>query len=272
MPPVNIRTLYALPNDKPKQLASHAIMLCDNFSSYLALINDKEIIQIQTLEHNSSDSHNFSEDDFNSFSSVLQEFTNFTVLYNAPKDTLIPTQSFDKSLAEKYIKFNFQSIDNETVLFDDIKNLDIVQVYTIKNPFLQFFNAKYPHCIIRNRKSALIEQVYQHAAQNEHVYINTNNNSFDCIVIREKKLIFANTFTFNTAQNYIFYLMHTLKTLALNPETIQLYLSGSIESDSAIYNYIYKYVRHIQFIEKPEHIAYKSDDLPFHYFYNLLIL
>ncbi len=270
MPHINKRTVFSIPDYSPSTTPIDAIILFDDLSAHLAFVQKNKVMCIQIYEHKDLNIHNFSENDLNAFALDFQNFSSLTLLYNSPKDTLIPSQSFDKSLAEKYITFIYQSIENEVLAFDDIKNLDITHVYTIKKPFFNYFKTQFPQVVFKNKKSSLIEHFSQHNEQNDNVYVNTNSNSFDCVVFKKNNLFLANTFTYNSAQNYIFYLMHVLISLNLNTETIHLYLSGSIEEKSAIYDYIYKYIRHIHFIQKPKHIEYVSEDMPFHYFFNLL--
>jgi hypothetical protein len=63
-----------------------------------------------------------------------------------------------------------------------------------------------------------------------------------------------------------------LEELQLNPESIEMTLLGEIDKSSSIYEVLYKYIRNIDFIERNDFYSYSyaMDELPAHFFYNLL--
>lgn len=246
------------------------VVTLDNFCTYIALKKENKLIALQVFDHKTKNINAFTEDDFKHFELLSNSYKNITVLCASQKDTLIPTTDFDKFNIEDYIKFNFQTIDNEVVLYDDLVDLEITNVYTINQSLLKTLNNLWPGFIIRNQKSDLLTHFFKHNGQAQNVYVNTRQDCFDCIVFNEKGLLFSNSFYYNSAQDYIYYLMNVVKQLGLNPEELNLFLSGEIEKEGAIFNFIYRYIRNINFIQKPETTEWLLEEVPYHYLFNLL--
>ena len=249
---------------------SECIVALDSFCTTVAYINDNKVSSLEIFDHKTKDITSFNEVDLTLFNFFSSSFKSITLLCSSSKETLIPTSVFDKAYLEDYIKFNFQSIENEVVLFDEIKALDIIHVYTINQLFLSTLKKIAPHAIIRNQKSVLIEKFYKHNGTMSNVYVNTKQDCFDCIIFNDKGLQFVSTFFYKTAPDYIYFLMNVIKQLALNPETINLMLSGQIEKGDAIYNLIYVYIRNINFIQKPIEIELTLSDMPYHEFFTVI--
>jgi len=238
----------------------------DSFSTTIALKKENKVIALEIFDHKTKNIASFIEEDFRLFDLFSDNYQRTTLCFSSQKETLIPTTVFDRSYIEDYIKFNFQSIDNEVVLYDDIKELGIIHVYTINRALLNTLNKIMPNAVIKNQKSVLIEKFYQHNGKMCNMYVNTKQGSFDGVAFNEKGLLFANTFYYNSANDYIYYLMNIIKQLKLNPETLNLFLSGEIGKEDAIYNLIYKYIRNISFIQKPDEIELPLEITPYHYY------
>ena len=81
------------------------------------------------------------------------------------------------------------------------------------------------------------------------VYVNVSSDSFDVVVIQNKQLYFSNSFSFETKEDFIYYILFTFEQLKLDVEEIQLYFTGDIELESELYTITYQYIRNVLFLE-----------------------
>ena len=104
------------------------------------------------------------------------------------------------------------------------------------------------------------------------LFVNTGHAHIDILQIKDKKLDYYNTFRYNTAEDFMYYLVFVVEQLNLNPESVQLMLLGEIEKHSPLSDLMHKYIRNIQFLERNSDHRYSFvfDQLPGHYYYNLL--
>lgn len=112
--------------------------------------------------------------------------------------------------------------------------------------FEKFGSFEYKHS-----SSVLVDTLLKKSSNTDPVnfYVHVENDFFQIIVIKRKKLILYNAFDFKTAQDFIYHILFTAEQLHLNPEKLQLILLGEIEKESELYDIAYKYVRHINFFE-----------------------
>jgi hypothetical protein len=106
----------------------------------------------------------------------------------------------------------------------------------------------------------------------DRVYVNVRPSYIDILFFQNSNLLFSNSFKYKTSEDFAYFLLNALEQLQLNPETIDLYLMGEIDKSSPIYELLYKYIRTIEFMERNDFFiySYSLDELPSHYFYNLL--
>ncbi len=64
------------------------------------------------------------------------------------------------------------------------------------------------------------------------------------------QLIFSNNFKFAAPQDVIYYALLIYEQFKLNPLTVPLYIGGTITEDSDIYKFIFRYIKHVHFIEE----------------------
>lgn len=187
--------------------------------------------------------------------------------------TLVPTALFEDDRRAMYLKFNATLEGNELVLSDDIKNLDAKNVFAIPFSLKAKLDSTYNRISYHHFSSGLIEDVL---VQNKNLskkklVVHVQPSHFEAIVVEGKKLLFYNTFSHHSAEDFIYYLLFVCEQLQLNPETIETVLIGEVEKSSAIYAITQKYIRHIAFGERTDHsdYSYQLQTFPKHFYYSL---
>lgn len=189
------------------------------------------------------------------------------------RSTLVPNALFDVNEKDALLKFNHSLADGEIIAIDGLPNLDAKNIYALPKAIEQQFKELYPHLDITHYSSPLIEQVL---LTNKHsdtvtVAVNVHSEGFEVLVLNSGKLIFYNTFTYQTAEDFIYYILFVFEQLKLNPESVKVELLGELEKSSAIYQLLYKYIRNIKFGDRPDAFDYsfKITALPKQYYYSL---
>lgn len=184
--------------------------------------------------------------------SVLkQAFEKVTIIHQNNLSTLVPTPLFDENELNTYLEYNIKTLTNDFLAFDTLSQLEIKNVYVpyvnINNFFFQHFGEfEYKHYA-----TVLIDKLILHAKNNseKQFFVNVTDNTFDIVVIENSKLLFYNSFTFNSKEDFIYYILFTTEQLQLNPEEISLILIGDIEKESELYHITYQYIRNVDFIK-----------------------
>lgn len=120
----------------------------------------------------------------------------------------------------------------------------------------------------------LLERIFLNPA-NQAVYVFVQDFRADLIGVLDGKLKMANTFRFQTPEEFVYFVVLAYETLEWSRDLATLVLCGDVESGSALYQAAYKYVRNIEFLNRPDepavpHEAKTGAELPSHFFINLL--
>lgn len=195
---------------------------------------------------------------FNTENVTQNDYDTITIIHENDLSTLVPKPLFNEDCIADYLKFNSKILKSDFIAFDDILINDSVNVYVPYININNFIYDQFGAFTFKHASTVLIEEIL-HIEKNTSVpkvYINVSKTHFEIIVIKNTKLIFYNTFEYNTAEDFIYYLLFTLEQLNLNPEVCQLVFIGDIDKDDALHTIAYKYIRHISFGNRNENYTF----------------
>ena len=198
------------------------------------------------------------------------EFTKLNVIHQNNLSTLVPEAYFNESSLYEYLKYNIKILKNDFITFDKIQEIEAYNVYipyvNINNYLFQNFGEfEYQHHI-----SVLLNKLKSINVSSEKVmYVHVAKHTFDIIVLQDKKLILSNSFSFNSKEDFIYYILFVAEQNQMNTENFSLYFLGAITRDSYLFNITYTYIRNIFFLESSKPI-YTNLQLPKHSNYILL--
>lgn len=189
-----------------------------------------------------------------------QDFNALIVIHQNELATLVPAAFYDESIQAHYLKFNSKILRTDFITADDIAINDSVNVYV---PYININNyifETFGEFIYKHSSSVLIESILKNSANSEDlvVYINTNINSIEVLVVDKGQLQLFNVFEYHSKEDFIYYILFIFEQLHLNVETTLVKLSGIINKDDERYNVLYTYVRHVDFVSS--HFNFKFAD------------
>lgn len=178
-------------------------------------------------------------------------FDSVEVIHSNNLSTLVPKPFFKEDDLASYLKYNLKLLQNDFIAYDPIYNGEIMNVYI---PFVHlnnFFFDKFGSFEYKHSSSVLIDALLKNCAQDEDVQfsVHVESNQFQIVVIQRKKLLFYNSFSFKTKEDFIYYILFTAEQLELNPETFNLVLYGEIAKESELYKTVYNYVRNVSIFD-----------------------
>jgi hypothetical protein len=189
------------------------------------------------------------------------------------RSTLVPDALFEKQYASQYLHFNHPVEDDAAAMSDDLKNTDAQNVYALPRCLEQTLRSYYGNVRFLHHSTPLLESaLLQHRHQDApKVIVHVQMSHFEVVVAGGRKLIFYNSFSHQTSEDFIYYLLFVCEQLKLNPDSLELTLTGEIERNSAIYSILHKYVRNIRFGERSDSFeySYKFSEVSKHFYYNL---
>ena len=210
------------------------------FSEYL--FKDKKITPESLLKK--------IEELFKTDSYLLKDFSSVLVIHQNNLSCLVPNTYFSKDKLSEYLNFNIKTLTSDYITFDNIQGIKAKNVYIPYVNINNFLFQNFGEFEYRHHLTIFIEKLISINNSDEKVvYVNVSSDSFDVVVIQNKQLYFSNSFSFETKEDFIYYILFTFEQLKLDVEEIQLYFTGDIELESELYTITYQYIRNVLFLE-----------------------
>jgi hypothetical protein len=199
-------------------------------------------------------------------------FNNVTIIHDNDLSTLVPKPLFDKNHLADYLKFNSKILKSDFIAHDPILENNSVNVYVPYININNYIYDKFGAFTFKHKSSVLIESILQieKEAIDTKAYIHVGFNHFEIIVTEKGKLKLYNTFSYNSKEDFIYYILFTGEQLNLNPETLNLVLLGDITENDILYNIVYKYIRNVSFGNRNDGFKYASKPNSEHSNFSLL--
>ena len=185
--------------------------------------------------------------------------------------TQVPKPLFNKNKLASYLHYTVKVLENDFIAYDELNNSEIINVYI---PFVNvnnFLLDTYESFDYKHSSTVLIENLLNQYKNSEgsFCFVNVTGHHFEIVVIKNKKLELFNFFSFNTKEDFIYYILFTAEQLNLNPEEFELILMGDIEKESELYDIVYQYIRNVKFYV-PDNAAFQLNEMPSHSNFTLL--
>lgn len=208
-------------------------------------------------------------------SSVLAKgpFHQNTVSITNTHSTLVPDPLFDAERKADYLKFVQGEKLGQNLRSDQLINLKAHNVYAMPVALEERIRKEYPDAGIRHFSSALVDGLSLHHKQTEGdvVSLNIQHSHFEVLHFQDGQLKLYNSYAYSTSEDFIYYTLFSMEQSGLNTDHCPVELYGRVDSESSLYQLLYKYVRHISFGQRPQLLKYSHalDTLPKGYYYQL---
>ncbi len=188
--------------------------------------------------------------------------------------TLVPGALFENAGKEQLLKFNHPLTGEETVLSDEIFSAESFCVYSVNKKIKELFDKVFPNNHIRHKTTCLIESLPAVSSKTHKTcLVNVEGETMDVSLYRGK-LLFFNSFAFQTAEDFLYFILASLEQNNATLDETEIVLCGEIETGSALYNTLKKYIPKIKFAVADKAILKKNDfvKLPDHFYFSLFNL
>ncbi len=178
-----------------------------------------------------------------------QKVDEVVLIFNNSLFSLVPQALFDENNAASYLKFNTRILKTDFIAFDNI-NEEMVNVYIPYANITNYFFDRYGEFEYMHSMSVLIKSFLDMLKDDSapKAYLHVHEKFYELVIIENGKLIFANSFEYDTKEDFLYYLLFTAEQLKLDPENFDLVLLGDINKDSEEYKMAWDYIKNISFM------------------------
>ncbi|MBU2927202.1 DUF3822 family protein [Winogradskyella psychrotolerans] len=216
--------------------------------------NTIEFLKTIPFEHKSTPAEvlNSLKAELSSNTVFSEDFDAVLVIHQNELATLVPKELYNAEHKADYLKFNSKILRNDFITEDEIVVNQSVNVYVPYVNINNYIFDTFGEFVYKHASSVLINSHLQHDENKEEaiVYININKSTVEVLVLEKNKLQLFNVFEYYSKEDFIYYILFVFEQLKLDVETTTIELSGAIEKDDDLYNILYTYIRHVNFIDK----------------------
>lgn len=176
-----------------------------------------------------------------------------SLIYATNLYCFVPLELFDEKHLSDYLKFNTKILNTDFLTYDLLQETQYVNVFVpyanINNFFFEKFGVfEYTHSASLLVLNTLQEQSSANPKITMSIYVYWKH--FDLVVVKNGKLLLGNSFTFETPEDFVYYILFVAEQLKLDPEKFSLEFSGNISELSEHFLLCCNYIRNCHLSEK----------------------
>jgi len=264
---------YILTIQLSKEWFSYCIL--DKTKNKFIALSSYSLAQKKSKKTKNEDIRSYVENLTTQFSWLKNPFKKVCIIYVNQRSEIVPSLLFDPSHKEDYLDFVLSKRENEVVYYDSLPMKNVYNVYALPDQLEKQLTSIFSNCKIMHYSSTLLMNVFFRLVDKNRetqLFINVQFGTFNLIISKAGELVYFNTFKITSDDDLTFYLFYVIEHLKLDIKDISLSLMGEIEKGSVIHKSVSKYIRDVSFISRNKDFKYIDvfDDIPPHFFYNLL--
>ena len=203
-------------------------------------------------------------------------YRNVRIAWASGKSTLIPRRLFHSLEKKAFLEQSATVRDSENVRHDELTAAGMMNIFAIPQELETYLNNTFPGHRMSHLGSALIEGQRKLSVQHQgqHVYVHFIGKQAFLCVYQHLNLLFYNSFSYQSAKDFIYYLLLIFKQFNLSQEETPVFISGQLVEDSEIYRHLQRYVRQYHFQQPPAFLSYgpKMEEQPKYLYFGVLAL
>ena len=240
--------------------------------SYFITANNNQVVIQESISFKTESLESILKKNFSLNNDFRQVKVGFFTTYN----TLVPNILYQENASTTYLENSFRVPHHHYLLTDNLNCLQCQNIYLAPVNSYNLLQKKFPNATFVNVNSTLLSAFHKASLQFDEpsFFINIYGNFFHASVFENGKLLISNIYEFKKTKDFIYFTLLIFNQLKLNVEQTKLFLAGELMKSSEIYNLIYRYVRHINFVEKTTDLEFDEafEDVPQHFYFDLYSL
>jgi len=140
--------------------------------------------------------------------------------------TFIPAPVFKLEEAADILHFQFKPDKNLKIILNRIPKWETVNVFTIPKSLYQAITNLFPNATIEHHLSYFLNEFVRLQSENS-VCIQIRSKIMDVVVIKNGNIQLINSYSFNTPEDFTYYILNIFDNLSLDTEKCKVVLFNS---------------------------------------------
>lgn len=171
------------------------------------------------------------------------EFKSTRLLCESDVYTLIPTVFFQPETASDYLYFEREKGKNESVLFNQLPAWESTLIYSLPQHLHNALKRVYPNVAIEHHLASFLSDMEKDRNESA-MNIWMREKMLDVALITNGKLTLLNSYSYNTPEDFTFFVLNIFEQLSLDTETCKVHIYNA-GKDTEIRNLLQKYLKEL---------------------------
>lgn len=257
----------------------HLLLLLGHYNWHFALLN-KQKNQLDALLGFTFERKLSAEAFREAWESVMQEypfldkyFSSVHIVYKYNEAILLPGKEHTEPVDDLVMDTLFGENPAAVVKAEEVPAEDLAVIYRIHPAVYQLLQRYYVNAVHRHYYSMELQALHKTGYENS-ISVNFLGSSFVVTVRNNRKLQLIQAYTYQTAEDVLYYLLTIAKEYDCNREEIVLLAGGMVEEQSPLFTGLKKYFLNIELAQKPGTLdcAAGFNEYPVHYFHPIFTI
>jgi Protein of unknown function (DUF3822) len=187
------------------------------------------------------------------------------VAYDFPQSILAPSVFYKPEESQALLNTMYGVLPGTHIISERIAEWQLYNTYAISAEVQQWVNKKFPAAQFWHQYSLGIKKINA-ADSGGCLLVDFRENDFTLLAANSSRLLLAQSFSYTTPDDIVYYLLKTCRQFSLLQKEVQLQLSGLIDKQSSLFKELYQYFIHIAFREADWNAG---SEYPAHFFTSL---
>lgn len=163
-------------------------------------------------------------------------------------NTFVPSALFDETALGSYLQYNIKVFPTDYFDYDSMPQQQIENIYVPYVTFNNYFIDKFGGFEFQHIHTALLQHFINKSAANgnREFFVHVAEKHFEIVIIQDKKLLFFNSYEYQTAEDFIYYVLFVMEQLKMDPQQQLVQLAGKVDEHSDLFKTAYKFIRNVQ--------------------------
>jgi len=152
-------------------------------------------------------------------------------LWVSPRYTFVPEHLFAPDEADEYMTFNHGALADEETLYHYSHAANLYHLFSCPKELISLFRKYHPQIRFFHHSKPLIESIITETSPTDKVgmAIYFYSGWLDIVVVKNKKLLFYNSFQINAPADSVYYFAGVSSMFDINLSSIKLTYAGSLK-------------------------------------------
>jgi Protein of unknown function (DUF3822) len=196
-------------------------------------------------------------------------FYQVLICYDYPQSCLVAFKEYKHGDAGLLLNTMFGLNRTSAIISESIAEWQLYNVYAVPGKVHDWLTKKFPsgkywHQYTLNIKNS------KPAMEGGSLLVDIRNEDFTLLATANNKIILAQTFSYSTPDDIIYYLLKVCQQFGLSQQEVCIELSGLVDQQSALYRELYQYFLQVEFRDTDWTVpASANNESPAHFFTSL---